>query len=138
MTDLKEIKTLDELLALVKPKTVSVLLEVKEGHTFDDTHENGLNVDKLDKLLWEIESNQDMVDAIPEMETALVYHLPIIEGKPQQGPSYALFDPKVTLAKIRNTDLAIIFRLDWKIELFHVKEGLDIKFPSTLDWAHSI
>lgn len=138
MTKLKEVKTLDELLSLVKPKSVSVLLEVKEGHTFDDSLANGLNVDKLDKLLWEIESNQDMVDDIPEMETALVYHLPVDETKSRIGPSYAFLDPKINWAKIRNMDLAVIFRLDWNIEVVHIKEDVGVKYPSTLTWAHSL
>ncbi|QGH72095.1 hypothetical protein N1M2_232 [Klebsiella phage N1M2] len=138
MTNTNPITRLEKLIEVVKPETVSVMLEVKEGHTFDDSLANGLNTDKLDKLLWEIESHQDMVSNIPEMETYLVYKL----GVPSEGkvpsPAYAFLDPKFNWDKIRKTDLAIIFRLDWKIEVVHTKEGCGVTVPSTLDWVHSV
>lgn len=137
MTETKTITRLEKLLEIVKPKTVSVMLEVKEGHTFDDTHLNGLNVDKLDKLLWEIESHQDMVDNIPEMKTYLVYHLGNATEDAAPSPTYAFLDPKFNWDKINKTDLGIIFRLDWKIEVVHVKQGTDLVVPATLDWVHS-
>lgn len=135
MSVVKEIFTLTELLDLCQPKSVSVLLEVDKGHTFKDAQKNMLNVDKFDKILWEIEAA--MSDQIPEMKPYLVYHRGIPEDHCQPIPVYAFLDPKTDWGKIRQTDLTIILRLDWKIEVVHLPENFEIKSSTLLDWAHS-
>lgn len=137
MSVIKEVSTLSELLDVVEPKSISVLLEVEKGHTFGDSKKDGLNVDKFDKVLWEIEAHTSPNDKIPEMETYLIFHRGIPEDQCQLIPVYAFLDPKVDWTKIRKTDLAIILRLDWKLEVIHVREGFEIKTNTLLDWAHS-
>lgn len=137
MSVVKNANTLGELLDIVEPKSMAVLLEVEKGHTFGDSLKDGLNVDKLDKVLWAIEERTSAFDKIPKMETFLIFHRGIPEDQVQLTPVYAFLDPKVDWAKIRTTDLAIILRLDWKIEVIHLAEGFTIETRSLLDWEHS-
>lgn len=125
-------KTLEELLELVNPKTVCIMLEVEPGHTFDDNFKNMLNVDKLDKVLWRVESGSGDTTQL-KFDTYLVYRRPIPEGQNSITPPYAFHDPKVDWNSIQKADLAFIMRLDWSIEIVKaVKVGEETLPPYTI------
>lgn len=127
-TTKQEVKTLEDLLSLVKPKTIHFLLEVTKDHTFDDVNEACRNVDRLDSILNRIETH---LDYEPDITTALVFEHGIPKDQCQVIPTYSFITPKINWATIRKSDLSFIRRLDNKLEIVNVADKFEIT-PFTL------
>lgn len=127
---LEKIPTFEELLKIVKPKSIWVMLEVEPGHTFEDRLKNMLNVDKIDKVLNRIE-RADLLHI--DVDNCLVYRRPVKKGQAETLPIYAFLDKKIKWKKIQQADLCFVFRLDWQFQIVQAKvNGVDVLLPYTI------
>lgn len=129
MTD--KISKVVELIKLAKPKNVCVLLEVPVDHKFGDANTDGHNVDRLDKLLGEVE--EGAIDPRIPVTTHPVTKRPVKEGDVQILPQYAFFDPKIKLRSVMAYDIVIVKTLDSKHLVVKVPEGIDLLPYAKLD-----
>lgn len=117
-------KSLEEVLDIMEPKSISLLFEVEPGFTYDDKERNMKNVDLIDFMLGRLERGLDN-PTIP-IEVYLVSRVEPKEGDAQLIPTYLFVDPKTHWGKVRNADLVIIKRIDEKHVIVKVPEGIDI------------
>jgi len=120
--------TLEKLLEDIAPKTICVMMEVEPGHTYKDSLKNMLNVDKLDKIFGRIESACADISEL-KFESYLVYRQPVPKGQDNVFPPYAFHDRKIKPKNILKADLALIFRLDWRIEIVNVNSSGGVSVP---------
>lgn len=127
----EKISKVVELIKLAKPKNVCVLLEVPVGHTFENVDDNCRNVDRLEKILGEVEEGS--IDPRIPMTTHLVIKRQIKEGDAQVLPQYAFFNPKTNLRHVMAYDVVIVKCLDNKHLVVKVPEGIDLLPYAKLD-----
>lgn len=127
----EKISKVVELIKLAKPKNVCVLLEVPVGHTFGDPDTDSRNVDRLDKILGDVE--EGAIDPRIPMTTHLVIKRQVKEGDAQILPQYAFFDPKIKVRSVMAYDVVIVKCLDNKHLVVKVPEGIDLLPYAKLD-----
>ena len=127
----EKISNVVELIKLAKPKNVCVLLEVPVGHTFENVDENGRTVDRLSKILDEVE--EGAIDPRIPMTTHLVIKREVKKGDAQILPQYGFFDPKIKMRSVMAYDIVIVKCLDNKHLVVKVPEGIDLLPYAKLD-----
>jgi hypothetical protein len=127
----EKISKVVELIKLAKPKNVCVLLEVPADHTFGDADTDCRNVDRLDKILGEVE--EGAIDPRIPMTTHLVFKRKVPEGHAQVLPVYGFIDKKIKMRSVMAYDIVIVKCLDNKHLVVKVPDGIDLLPYAKLD-----
>lgn len=128
MSEIKEIKTLEELIEVVTPRSIFVAIEMEKHPIGDEENAEG-KADHAVRAMSIVERIRSAIDKGDIINGAVV-RLEADEGNAEITPRYAFTDPKQSWTKAITSDIAFIYRLDGKIELVR---GGDVKPYTLLD-----
>ncbi|UQT02683.1 hypothetical protein YUBABA_01490 [Serratia phage vB_SmaM-Yubaba] len=128
MSEITEIKTLEELIEVTSPKTVFIAVE-KEDHPIGDEEDAE---GKADHAVRAVSITERVLAQLDKCE---VINRAVIKVTPKEGDAvvtnqYAFVDVKQNWTKALTSDIAFVYRLDGKIEIIR---GGDVKPYTLLD-----
>lgn len=128
MSEITEIKTLEELIEVTSPKTFFIAVE-KEDHPIGDEEDAE---GKADHAVRAVSITERVLAQLDKCE---VINRAVIKVTPKEGDAvvtnqYAFVDVKQNWTKALTSDIAFVYRLDGKIEIIR---GGDVKPYTLLD-----
>lgn len=128
MSEITEIKTLEELIEVTSPKTVFIAVEKEDHPIGDEADVEG----KADHAVRAISITERVLAQLDKCE---VVNRAVIKVTPKEGDAvvtnqYAFVDVKQNWTKALTSDIAFVYRLDGKIEIIR---GGDVKPYTLLD-----
>lgn len=127
MSEEKKFETLEDVVRVVKPKSIQVLLEVEHDFTYGNTDRDCHNVQRIEDILDRLEDCPESLHA--ETDNALVFRQPVIEGNATIIPVYGIIGTKEAWSNLLSRDLTFIYRLDGRIEIVRVNGDNKDKGP---------
>lgn len=128
MSEITEIKTLEELIEVTSPKTVFIAVE-KEDHPIGDEEDAEGKADHAVRAVSITERVLAQLDKCEVVNRAVIKVIPK-EGDAVVTNQYAFVDVKQNWTKALTSDIAFVYRLDGKIEIIR---GGDVKPYTLLD-----